>query len=82
MRRLCGFAVVFFCLVATAQDFTGTLGKSSLPMSGKWAFHTGDDLAWAQPGLDDSKWERITADDPWGGAGASGVCVVSAGGGD
>lgn len=65
--RLCGF-VCFFWLVAAAgaQDFTGTLGKSSLTMSGMWAFHTGDDLAGAQPGLDDSKWEQITADRPWG----------------
>jgi hypothetical protein len=88
MRRLCGFVLFFcMVVVAGAQDkglqtaagassaagaFTGTLGKSSLTMSGKWAFHTGDDLAWAQPSLDDSKWERITADEPWGGQGHPG----------
>jgi hypothetical protein len=87
MRRLCWF-VLLLCMVvvAGAQEkglqqaapsdnsgaFTGTLGKSSLTMSGNWAFHTGDDLAWAQPSLDDTKWERITADDPWGAQGHPG----------
>jgi hypothetical protein len=86
MRRLCWFVLLLCMVVAGAQEkglqqaapsgnsgaFTGTLGKSSLTMSGNWAFHTGDDLAWAQPSLDDTKWERITADDPWGAQGHPG----------
>jgi hypothetical protein len=49
-----------------SPEFRGTLGHSSLPMSGEWRFHTGDDMAWAQPGFDDSKWETITTDKRWG----------------
>jgi hypothetical protein len=86
MKHVRGCLLLFFCfLIGSAaraqenaasqkdpQEFTGTLGKSSLTMTGKWAFHTGDDLAWAQPSLDDTKWERITADEPWGAQGHPG----------
>jgi hypothetical protein len=37
-----------------------------VPINGTWQFHVGDDLRWAQPNLDDSGWESIRADDPWG----------------
>ncbi|MGA2167902.1 MAG: SpoIIE family protein phosphatase [Terracidiphilus sp.] len=37
-----------------------------MPINGTWQFHVGDDLRWAQPNLDDSGWESIRADDPWG----------------
>jgi len=42
------------------------LGKGAAPIDGPWAFHIGDDPAWANPGFDDSGWERLTADKPWG----------------
>ncbi len=34
--------------------------------SGPWQFHTSDDMAWANPALDDSHWEQIRGDDTWG----------------
>ena len=44
-----------------------TLGRSAADLFGPWRFHTGDDLAWAQRGLDDSRWEAVdfhAPDDP------------------
>ena len=35
-------------------------------IDGVWQFHIGDDPGWAQPSLDDSKWESILTDDTWG----------------
>jgi hypothetical protein len=42
------------------------LGKGTAKLDGPWQFKTGDDLGWAAPGLDDSKWEQIRADATWG----------------
>jgi hypothetical protein len=42
------------------------VGRGLVPIDGTWQFHTGDDPAWAQPGLNDSAWETIRADAPWG----------------
>ncbi len=36
-----------------------------MEVGGKWQFNTGDDLAWAQPGYDDSGWEQLRGDDTW-----------------
>lgn len=41
-------------------------GTGSVPLDGKWQFHLGDNLAWANPALDDSNWEQIGADTTWG----------------
>lgn len=41
-------------------------GTGSVPLDGKWQFHLGNDLAWANPALDDSAWEQINADTTWG----------------
>jgi hypothetical protein len=54
-----------------AFNAAGT-GTGSRTMDGLWPFHLGDDLQWAQPGLDDSGWERLPADKPWGDAGHPG----------
>ena len=35
-------------------------------LEGKWAFHLGDDINWASPAFDDSAWEKLDADKPWG----------------
>jgi hypothetical protein len=45
------------------------LGKDAVPLEGAWAFHTGDDPAWASPAIDDSTWHQITAEDTWGSQG-------------
>jgi Stage II sporulation protein E (SpoIIE) len=42
------------------------LGKAAVPVDGDWQFHIGDDPAWASPTLDDSAWESIHTDKPWG----------------
>ena len=42
------------------------LGKGAIALNGPWQFHPGDDPAWAAPAFDDSGWERLTADRPWG----------------
>ena len=34
-------------------------GTVSLDLSGTWRFSTGDDMAWAEPGFDDSAWEEV-----------------------
>ncbi len=35
------------------------LGNAVVPLTGPWKFHTGDNPAWAQPGLDDSSWSGM-----------------------
>lgn len=45
------------------------LGKGSVSLDGAWQFHTGDDMAWAAPGFDDSHWATIKADETWGSQG-------------
>ena len=45
------------------------IGRGVVPIDGDWQFHTGDDMAWVQPSLDDSKWETIHTDDEWGAQG-------------
>jgi len=45
------------------------IGDGIMPLDGTWQFHLGDDPSWAQPSLDDSGWESITADGPWGAQG-------------
>jgi hypothetical protein len=58
-----------FCLAASARAGTLTVqnpGTGSVPLNGQWQFHLGDNLAWANPALDDSAWEQIGADTTWG----------------
>jgi hypothetical protein len=45
------------------------LGRGTAEISGQWQFHTGDDPVWSKPDYDDSAWENITADAPWGAQG-------------
>src|SRR6185437_4589572 len=33
-----------------------TLGSAFVPLTGPWRFHTGDNMAWADPNFDDSGW--------------------------
>ncbi len=46
------------------------LGKGTVPLDGAWQFHTGDNLEWAKPNIDDAAghdgWEQLIADAPWG----------------
>lgn len=36
-----------------------SLPKVGVVLTGGWKWHIGDNLAWADPGFDDSGWERI-----------------------
>ena len=40
------------------------LGDSVTPLVGPWKFQTGDNLAWAQPGFDDSSWSDMDMTPP------------------
>lgn len=42
------------------------LGQGAIPLDGPWQFHTGDDPQWTSPSFDDSGWESIQVDGPWG----------------
>jgi hypothetical protein len=41
-------------------------GPGSISLDKDWRLHLGDDKQWAEPGLDDSSWEPIRVDEPWG----------------
>jgi hypothetical protein len=36
----------------------------TIKLDGNWRFHTGDDLAWADPAFDDSAWDKINVTTP------------------
>lgn len=70
--------------VARAAGASGAPAAASAPqalrfdgglttLDGAWQFHLGDDAAWAAPGFDDSGWEKLTADKPWGEQGHANV---------
>jgi hypothetical protein len=48
-----------------------TLGNAAVELSGPWRFHTGDDMAWAQPDFDDSGWALMDMTPPPGTADAT-----------
>ncbi|MGB7198055.1 MAG: hypothetical protein WBG23_07085, partial [Acidobacteriaceae bacterium] len=39
-----------------------TLGQAAVALNGPWKFHTGDNLAWADPNFDDATWQDYTID--------------------
>ena len=47
---------------------TGTyiVGRGTVAVDGAWKFRTGDDVAWAAPGLDDAGWESVDVGRTWG----------------
>jgi len=76
-HRLCLPVVGIAALVALPQPVRAQttqnavviadgMGIGTIPLDGPWQFHTGDDMAWANPAFDDSGWEQLTADKPWG----------------
>jgi hypothetical protein len=65
------FALILTVLCLAGPGVAQTLkvanpGTGSVPLDQGWRFHLGDDLAWADPALDDSGWETIRVDEPWG----------------
>ena len=71
----CGLRL-YFALVLTVLSLASPGGGQTLkvqnpgtgviPLDKDWRFHLGDDKAWADPALDDSSWEPIRVDGPWG----------------
>jgi hypothetical protein len=59
-RRFPLLALCFAVLLcgASAQQ-TVTLGNGTVVLNGPWKFHTGDDMAWAQPDYNDSAWDKM-----------------------
>ncbi len=75
LRALCVLAFLLFGAgglraqagAGAAQVFVADgLGRGTVAVDGPWAFKTGDDVAWAAPGFDDSGWERVDVARPWG----------------
>ena len=69
---LCNCPVVVDALQPTERaDAVPTLaiehiGRGAVSIDGEWQFRLGDDIRWAAPSYDDSRWERITTDKTWG----------------
>ncbi|WP_263358984.1 PP2C family protein-serine/threonine phosphatase [Acidicapsa ligni] len=42
------------------------VGRGVVPLDGSWQFHLGDNSRWATASFDDSNWEQIEVDAPWG----------------
>jgi hypothetical protein len=42
------------------------LGRSTVALDGQWQFHLGDDPAWSSPVFDDTGWDHLRVDRPWG----------------
>jgi hypothetical protein len=73
MRGLRTFLPVFFlsvllpCIAPSAHAQRSiTLGNATVPLDGLWKFHIGDNMAWAQPGFDDSAWGTMDLTPPPG----------------
>jgi hypothetical protein len=64
------FLLLCLALPVRGQDTTSFKtqdpGKGFVEVGGNWHFRTGDDLAWAQPGYNDSNWEQLRGDQTWG----------------
>jgi len=57
-------------VILTAADLKPTQEANpsyQLPTLTGWAYHSGDDLAWASPDFDDRHWPKLPppTDDPW-----------------
>lgn len=50
----------------TPELILRNLSDGAIPLDGPWQFQPGDDLAWASSNFDDSRWEQLTTDKPWG----------------
>jgi hypothetical protein len=62
--------------IASAQSATFNLDRDRQALTsldGKWRFHPGDDLRWADPSFDDSIWPTIRSDQPWSEQGYPGL---------
>ena len=59
---------------AHAQTFDLNAGRQPVAsLDGLWRFHTGDNLAWADPNFDDSQWPLLRSDQDWDAQGYKGL---------
>ncbi|MHB1937899.1 MAG: PP2C family protein-serine/threonine phosphatase [Acidobacteriaceae bacterium] len=66
-RTVLPFCLLLPAVCIHAQVFqTQNPGTGSVAVGGNWQFHTGDNLAWANPAYDDSGWEQLRGDETWG----------------
>ncbi len=66
-RLLLQACLLLAATLGGAQTFqTSNPGSGSVAVTGKWQFHTGDDVAWASPAFNDSGWEQLSGDQTWG----------------
>ena len=69
LRAVCAVALVLSgvgAALAQGPFVVEGLGRGTVAVEGGWAFHTGDEVAWASPGFDDAGWERVEVARPWG----------------
>lgn len=72
--RVAAMVFTFAALISHAEAARTTvapfviegLGKGTVPLSGPCQFHLGDNPAWASPEFDDSGWEQLSTERPWG----------------
>ncbi len=67
MRVLKVFAVltiVMSSLAGARAQRQVSLGNATVDLTGPWKFHTGDNMAWAQPNFDDSAWGTMDLTPP------------------
>lgn len=62
MRKLCpvGIVLLWFGIFGHAQTPVNSIPAGVTWVTDGWRYHPGDNSAWADPGLDDSDWERVT----------------------
>jgi hypothetical protein len=59
-------ALALAVAAAHAQTFDFAHGRQPLAsLDGKWRFHPGDDMRWAQPEFDDSQWPLLDSSRSW-----------------
>src|SRR5271155_5000999 len=69
VRSVLGLVLVALTLAIPGRAQTLQVqnpGTGSVALDKDWRFHLGDDKAWADPSVDDSGWESIRIDQPWG----------------
>ncbi len=63
---LLSLLLVSALVFAQRPPLQGVIGNSVVTLNGPWAFHPGDDIAWARPDFDDSAWGTMDLTPPPG----------------
>lgn len=57
---LCGIMLLWFGIFGHAQTPVNSIPAGLAWVTDGWRYHPGDNPAWANPGLNDADWERVT----------------------